>query len=675
MKRQQFLFLIFFIVIPVLAFGGTITFNDLYSYPQISDPQFSPDGQSIAFVVRTNDPDSGTSISHIWLMNGNGSNPRQLIDLPKGSGHPRWSPDGAYLAFLADDDEGSQLYLLKTADSIPHRITTLWGEVSGAEWAGSSDKIIFYSTVYPGCDSDSCNRARSEAEKNNPIKARLYDHLLFRHYNSWDDGTRSQLFIYNINGDSVYQLTDGDRDIPTSILGGNTDYALSPDGREVCYVMNCDSIPTLGTDNDLFVMSADGGKPRKITDNKGQDINPVYSSDGKYICYLSQARGGFESDQQDLILYNRKTGERINLTENFDRSIGGFIWSPESDFIYFQAIDRGCNKIWRVSIRNAKIECPFDNMVYKDISISPNGKTMIAAGTLSDQPYEFYSFDLKSNKKTRLTNFTAEWRNRLDMNRSEQFWFSGFNGDSVQGFITFPPGLDSTRKYPLAFLIHGGPQWCWLEDFNYYGWNTQLTAAQGYIVVQINPHGSIGYGLAFKEYVSGNWGKGDYDDLMLGLDYVLKAYPYIDSTRMAALGRSYGGFMTNWINGHNDRFKCLITIDGSFDQISGYYATDELWFPEWEYRGTPYTNREEYIRSSPSTYVENFNTPTLIIHGQKDYRIDVSEAFQMFTALQRRGVPSQLLYFPDEGHSIRKIINHRYVYEKQFEWLAKWLKP
>ncbi|MEW5925661.1 MAG: S9 family peptidase [Candidatus Zixiibacteriota bacterium] len=674
MRRQQYLILILLFLLSMSVFGATMIFDDLYSYPQITDPQFSPDGKSIAFVIKTTDLDSGTTISHIWLMNCDGSNARQFIDLPEGSSHPRWSPDGKYLAFIADDAEGSQLYLLKADEGLPRRVTTLWGEVSGPEWAISSDKIIFYSTVYPGCDSDSCNRARDEADKNNPVKARLYDKLLFRHYDSWDDGTRNQLFIYDVIGDSAYQLTHGDRDVPTNILGGDIDYALSPDGREVCYTMNCDSIQTLGTNNDLFTIPTDGGESTPITDNKGQDDYPVYSPDGKYICYLSQARAGYESDQLDLILYDRKSGDRINITRDFDRSIGSFVWGPKTDFIYFLAIDRGYNKIWRVNIKKSKVECLMDDMSYKNLCISPDGKTITAAGTLSDQPYEFFSYDLKSKKKKCLTNFTTEWCARLDLNRAEQFWFPGFDGDSVQGFITFPPDFDSTRLYPLAFLIHGGPQWCWLDDFNYYGWNTQLTAAQGYIVVQINPHGSLGYGLKFKEYVSGNWGKGDYDDLMLGLDYVLKAYPNIDSTRMGALGRSYGGFMTNWINGHTDRFRCLITIDGSFDQISGYYATDELWFPEWEYKGTPCTNREEYIRSSPSTYVENFKTPTLIIHGQKDYRIDVSEAFQMFTALQRRGVPSQLLYFPDEGHSIKKIKNHRYVYEKQFEWLAKWLK-
>jgi dipeptidyl aminopeptidase/acylaminoacyl peptidase len=247
-------------------------------------------------------------------------------------------------------------------------------------------------------------------------------------------------------------------------------------------------------------------------------------------------------------------------------------------------------------------------------------------------------------------------------------------GDSIHGFLTKPPGFDPSRKYPLALLIHGGPQFCWLGEFNYYGWNTQLVAAQGYVVAQIDPHGSVGYGIKFQEYVSGHWGMGDYDDLMKGVDHLTATCPFIDSTRMAALGRSYGGFMTNWICGHTDRFRCLVTIDGTFNHMSDYGATDELWFPEWEYKGTPWTNRDEYVRSSPSTYAANFKTPTLLIHGQRDYRLDVSEAFQMFTTLQRQGVPSQLLYLPDESHNASKLENLRIIYNRELEWLARWLK-
>lgn len=673
--RNYLIIALFTVILPAYPVNADkITFDDLYSFERVSDPQFSTNGTRIAFVVSTTDIESGGSSSHVWIINSDGSGLRQLTHGPTDEWHPRWSPDNKYIAFDSDRDGDTQIWLLPLEGEEAKRLTSLPTGVSDFEWAPSGDKLIFPSRVYPDCRSDSCNAARLEREESHPIKARLYDRLLFRHSKSWDDGRISRLFITDTSLESHYQLTSGQHDAPTAVLGGYVDYAFSGDGAEVCYVMNTDTVPALSTNNDLFIVPSAGGTPVRITLNKGQDMSPQYSPDGRYISYFSQARAGYESDQNELMLYDRKTGEHTNLTSHFDRSIGYYCWGLKSTFIYLLAIHHGLTKLWRLSIPAQKIECLLSDAVCGDLDVSPDGKTLVVSRSISNQPYELYLYDIRSEKLKRLTFFTKELVSRVEMQRAEEFWFEGFNGDSVHGWLTLPPGFDSTRKYPLVLLIHGGPQWCWLGDFNYYGWNTQLTAAEGYVVAQIDPHGSIGYGIEFKEYVSGNWGKGDFEDLMKGVDYLINHYRFIDSTRMAALGRSYGGFMVNWMCGHTDRFKCLISIDGIFSQMSSYYSTDELWFPEWEFKGTPWTNREEYIRASPSTYVENFKTPMMITHGQKDYRVDVSEAFQMFTALQRMGVPSQLLYYPDEGHSIRKLNNLRHVYEKQFEWLARWLR-
>jgi dipeptidyl aminopeptidase/acylaminoacyl peptidase len=385
------------------------------------------------------------------------------------------------------------------------------------------------------------------------------------------------------------------------------------------------------------------------------------------------ARAGYEADQRDLVIYDREKKTHRNLTETFDRSIGYYEWKPFSHTIFFSAIEHGFNKIWSVDIESGEIELQLGDGVYGEFTLSLNGYFMIFSRSYSDQPYELYRFHLGDRQTFPISSHLPKEIRELDLNRGEDFWFVGAMGDSVHGFLTLPPGFDESKKYPLVLLIHGGPQWCWLGDFNYYGWNTQLVAAQGYVVAQIDPHGSVGYGLEFKEYVSGNWGKGDYEDLMKGVDYLIETHSFIDSTRMAALGRSYGGFMTNWICGHTDRFKCLVTIDGTYNHISGYGSTEELWFPEWEYKGTPYDNWDEYVRSSPVTYAANFKTPTMVIHGEYDYRVDLSEGLQMYTALQRQGVPSQLIYLPDEGHNARKIQNLRFLYEKQFEWLKRWL--
>ncbi len=527
--------------------------------------------------------------------------------------------------------------------------------------------------MFSECETDSCNQVRLDEHENNPIKAGLYDHLLFRHYNSWNDGRVNRLFVLDLDEQSSEAFSTIDHNIPTAYLGGNRDFDIAPESPEVCYVMNISQNPAVWPNNNLYSRSMVSSLVTFITKAPGLETTPRYSPDGKYIAYLSLARAGYESDQCDLNIYDRLENH-LNLTQAFDRSIGQYVWSPDSKYIYFTAIEHGLNKVWRVDINSFKVELLLDDAVYGDLSISPDGTFLVLSRSLSDQPYEIYRYDIKSRKLTRLTYFTEEIISELDLKRADDFWFEGFNGNSVHGYLTLPPDFDAGKKYPLALLIHGGPQWCWLGDFNYYGWNTQLVAAQGYVVAQIDPHGSIGYGLEFKEYVSGNWGRGDYEDLMMGVDYLLTQHPFIDSTRMAALGRSYGGFMVNWICGHTDRFKCLISIDGTYNHIASYGSTEELWFPEWEFKGTPWTNNFEYVRSSPASFTNNFKTATMVIHGEKDYRVDLSEGLSMFTALQRMYVPSQFLYFPDEGHNVGKLKNLRYVYEKQFEWLELWLK-
>jgi len=653
--------------------GERITFDDLYSVPSIGDLQISPDGNHIAFSLRTSDLSTNQSQTHIWLIDSDGESLRQLTRSEESESSPRWSPDGTMLAFLSDRGDGSQIWVLPMDAGEPNELTCLSTGADNPVWSPDSRMIAFSSSVYPDCADDDCNREKIDSVETNPVEARLYDHLMFRHYNHWFDGRTDRIHTCDVESGEVKQVTFTFDDAPISPIGGHSDAVFSPDGSEICYVTNTDPVPALSTNDDLFVVPTTGDDSRRITTNEGEDFGPQYSPDGNSIAYLSMARAGYESDQTDLIIYNRETGERENLTDDFDLAVRNITWTPDCRHIYFMAIEHGFQSIWRINVETRTAERILGDAVYGDYALSPGGGYLAVTRTVTNAPYELYRYDIRSKKLTQLTHFNQDMTERLDMNAGTDFWFEGFNGDSVQGFLTLPPDFDSTKKYPLAFLIHGGPQWCWLQDFNYYGWNTQLMAAQGYVVAQVNPHGSVGYGQAFKEYVSGHWGEGDYEDLMLGVDCLLAQYPFIYSTRMAALGRSYGGFMINWICGHTNRFKCLICIDGTFNHIAEYGTTDELWFPEWEYKGSPWTNREEYIRSSPATYVTNFKTPTMVIHGQYDYRVDPSEAFQMFTSLQRMGVPSELLYYPDEGHSIHNLKNLRDVYQKQFEWLRKWL--
>lgn len=650
-----------------------ITFDDLYSIPRAGSPRISPDGSMIAFHLSERDKETGESSKHIWVMESHGSNMRQLTRGEKGASSPKWSPDGMKIAFARSNNKGLQIWTIPIDGGEAYRVTSISTGVGDFDWSPDGKSLIFSSFVYPDCLDDLCNSEKQDSVDNLPTQARTYDHLMFRHYKYWYDGKVERLFSHSIETGQTRQITFTHDNAPPSPVGGHYDFAISPENSEFVYAANTDSIPTLSTNSDVFLVSMSEHDPVRISPGEGSDEGAQFSPNGRYISYLSMARAGYESDQRDFMLYDKKTGIRVNLTEDFDRSVGWYAWHPDSESVYFLALDKGYMPLWRLNIKTRKIEKLLGEAVYSDLAMSPDGKHVVVSRSVSDQPYELHRYDIRTGKLTRLTRFSEEVIEKLDLSKAEEFWFAGFNGDSVHGFLTLPPEFDANEDYPLVLLIHGGPQWCWLGDFNFYGWNTQLMASQGYVVAQIDPHGSAGYGLAFKEYVSGNWGRGDYEDLMLGVDHLLAAHEFVDSTRMAALGRSYGGFMTNWICGHTNRFRCLVTIDGTFNHVSDYGTTDELWFAEWEFNGTPWTNREEYIRSSPSTYVENFKTPTLVIHGEMDYRVDPSEAFQMFTALQRMSVPSEIVFFPDEGHSIGKLVNLRFVYEKQFEWLRRWL--
>lgn len=655
------------------AFARTITFDDLYAIPSAGSYEISPNNLQIVYVLSTNNLNKNSIERHLWLMNSDGTDVHQLTFGPTGEWHPIWSSDGRSIFFLSDRKTNSQIWQLPFSGGEARQVTSLSTGVSDFVLSPRGNRLVLVSEVFPECKNDSCNRARSEESKKEAVQAKVYDELLFRHYRSWDDDKVSRLFIVNIADGVERPLLMNTEDVPTSVLGGTRDFAISPDGAEIVYAKNTDSQPAVRPNNDLFLLN-ENGQTVHLTNSPGLESTPRFSPNGRYLAYEGTARPGYETDKRDIILYNLTEKMSTNLTEGIDLSIGSFTWDEQSKYIYLSALDRGYSKVYRINISTKKPELLLGDAVYGDPNVSPDGSFLIASRTTTTEPTEIYRFDVKSRRLKRLTHVTDAAIAGVDMKRSDEFWYVGALDDSIHGFLTLPPDFDHTKKYPLILLIHGGPQYCWLGDFNYYGWNRQLVAAQGYVVAQINPHGSAGYGQKFQDYVSGNWGKGDYEDLMKGVDYLLATFPFIDSSRMAALGRSYGGFMTNWICGHTDRFRCLVTIDGTFNHVSDYGSTDELWFPEWESKGTPWTNREEYIRSSPSTYVTAFKTPTMVIHGQFDYRVDLSEGLQMFTTLRRLGVPARLIYLPDEGHYAGKLRNLRFTYEKQFEWLARWLK-
>jgi dipeptidyl aminopeptidase/acylaminoacyl peptidase len=530
----------------------------------------------------------------------------------------------------------------------------------------------------------------------------IFTNLLYRHWNAYKNGMRSHIFVmpapaadedWNAPHDdpklrrywnlSFYRdLTPGDYDAPVFSLGGQDNYAFSPDGQEICYTSNHDKVEATSTNNDLWLVSVNGGAAKNITaDNPASDSTPLYSPDGKYIAYRAQQRPGYEADRFRLMLYDRKTGTRKNLTEDFDSWVGTFTWSPDSSRVYFNTEDKGRASVFSLLIATGKrVEVPLFMATADDLQVAPDGLSLYFTNNSVKEPNAIYASLLCPNgcgdpppPPGKLSHLNDSILSQVAMSDLEPFFFGGAGGDSVEGFLVKPPNFDANKKYPVKFLIHGGPQGAWGDDWSY-RWNPELFAANGYVVIMINFHGSTGYGQKFIDEINGDWGGAPFLDLMMGIDYAEKRYPFIDKDRECALGASYGGYMANWILGHTDRFKCIVSHDGMFNSESAWGTTEELWFNEWEFKGTPYTNRALYEKWSPHLAAPNFKTPTLVVHSQLDYRLDVSEGLQLFTTLQREGVPSKMLYFPDEGHWVLKPQNSQLWYKTVNDWVDQWTK-
>ncbi|MGO8795094.1 MAG: prolyl oligopeptidase family serine peptidase, partial [Candidatus Sulfotelmatobacter sp.] len=666
------------------------TFEDMMKLKRVGDPQVSPDGKWVIFSVVDVSLEKNTKTPHVWIVPTAGGQEKEIISDQDGD-RPRWAPDGKRFAFLSTKEQGSQVWI---ADFDPaagtvtgvYKLTTMPTEAGGELWSPDGKNVLFTSDVYPECDGQpdeiACNAKKADAAEKSKVKAQLFTHLLYRHWNAYKQGTRTHIFVLPVltQVHVYHDLTPGDYDAPEFSLGGQDDYAFSPDGQEICYTSNHDKNPAASTNNDLWLVPVAGGPAKNITaDNPASDSTPLYSPDGKYIAYRAQQRPGYESDRFRLMLYDRKTGEKHDLTKDLDRWAGSYSWLPNSRGMLITIEEEGQSQIvWIL---------PFDfkhgatgpgtlkkegqelmlNVAkgYFDSPVAPNTDIVVANGMSLSAPNEIYSIDLRRLSDINgpppekaahpLTHFNDALLSQVSMSPLEPFWFTGAHNDKVECFLVKPPNFDASKKYPVKFLIHGGPQGAWGDDWSY-RWNPELFAAptsstpSGFVVIMINFHGSTGYGQKFIDAINGDWGGAPFEDLMKGLDYAEKTYPFIDKDRECALGASYGGYMANWVLGHTDRFKCIVTHDGMFNAESVWGTTEELWFNNWEFKGTPYTNPEMYKKWSPSSAAKNFKTPTLVVHGQLDYRLDVSEGLQLFTTLQTMGVPSKMLYFPDEGH-------------------------
>jgi len=685
------------------------TFQDMMKLKRVGDPQVSPDGKWVIFSVVDVDLDANTKVPHIWIVPTAGGREKEII-ADQDADRPRWSPDAKRFAFLSTKEGGSQVWIADfdgasgKANSV-QKLTSLATEASGEIWSADGGFIAFTSDIYPECDGkpadeDKCNADKLDEVNKSKVKAQIFTHLLYRHWNAYKEGKRTHLLVVAApsTGDSkAYDqlsaiprdLTPGDYDAPVFSLGGQDDYAFSPDGKEVCYASNHDNNPAASTNNDLWIVPVTGGPAKNITaDNPASDTSPLYSPDGRYIAYRAQQRPGYESDRFRLMLYDRKTGEKKDLTLSSERMgwVGTFAWSPDSSRIYFVSEMEGQSWIWSEDLKQQSEARRTINLVSKgfndDLALTSSGNVLLFTRMSLQRPNEISKIALADlltkvePDSVQVTHFNDTLLSQVAMSPLESFWFTGARNDKVQGFLVKPPNFDANQKYPVKFLIHGGPQGAWGDDWSY-RWNPELFAApsngnQGYVVIMINFHGSTGYGQKFIDAINGDWGGAPFEDLMKGLDYAEQAYPFIDKDRECALGASYGGYAINWILGHSNRFKCLVSHDGMFNAESAWGTTEELWFNNWEFKGTPYDNRESYMKWSPHQYARDFKTPTLVIHGQRDYRLDVSEGFQLFTTLQMQGVPSKMLYFPDEGHWVLKPQNSQLWYKTVNDWVDQW---
>ena len=652
-----------------------LTIDDLLKVRRVGDPQLSPDGRLVIYQISDPDKAANRSRTQIYLIPTSGGESVQLTSGDTSASSPRWSPDGKRIAFV----RGGQIHTMDATGGDVKKITSISTGASDPVWSPDGRMFAFVSDIYPDCDDDTCNQKRDADVEASKVKAKTIDRLLYRHWTAFKDGKRTHVFVVSSDGGAAARdLTPGDFDAPPFSLGGPPDYAFSPDSKELAFARNTEKVEATSTNNDIFIVSLAGGEAQRLTgDNKGSDQSPAYSPDGRYIAYRSQATPGFESARWRLMLYDRQTKKARELASKFDAYVEGITFTPDSKRIYFVSGARGRQPLYVISIGDGALEKVFDGF-NDDVRVAPNGETLVFTRSSSIQPTEIYRYDLEGGHKVvaQITKTNDAFLSGFNLQMTEEVEWAGAGGTKIHGWLFRPANPSTNSRHPLIVLIHGGPQGAWNDSWGY-RWNPQIFAAAGYMVFMPNPRGSTGYGQGFTDDISGDWAGKVYTDIINGVEHVASR-GNIDRERIGAAGGSYGGYMVNWILGHNDdprvKFRALVSHAGVFNLVSMYGVTEELWFPEWEFKGTPWDNPELYARWSPHLHAKNFKTPTLVTHGELDYRVPIGEGFQLFTYLQKQKVPSKLLYFPDEGHWILKPQNSALWYNTVLGWFDQHLK-
>jgi len=657
--------------------------HDMLAMRRISDPQVSPDGQQVAFTVWTADLDANRGRTDVWVapLAGRGA-PRRLTTAEAADYGARWAPDGQALYFVSTRGGSAQVWRLPLAGGEAAPVTALPLDVDNLVVAPDGKHLAVTAEVFPDCETLDCTPQRLEAEEARKSTGRLYTQLFVRHWDTWKDGRRRHVLVVPLEapdraGAPVDVMRGMDADSPSKPWGGTEELAFAPDGAGIVFATrDAGREEAWSTNFDLYLAPLDGARaPQPLTaDNPAWDTAPAFSEDGKWLAWLAMERAGFEADRYRVKVarWDRGAPKDVRtLTEAWDRSPGELVWGPDGDELFVAADDLGQRAVFAVDAESGAVRRVVADGTNQ--AVQPYGDRLLYLHDDLKGPGELWTVDARGKGARAVTDLNAAAVAAARTGDAEQFTFQGAHGDTVYGYVVKPADFDPAQRYPVAFLVHGGPQGSFGNHFHY-RWNPQAYAGAGFAVVMIDFHGSTGYGQAFTDAIRGDWGGAPYEDLMMGLDAALARYPFLDGDRACALGASYGGYMIYWIAGQTDRFRCLVAHDGNIDERFAYFDTEELWFPEWEHNGTPWTNPEGYAKHNPVDHIQNWKTPLFVVHGELDYRVVVTQGIGAFNALQRLGVPSQFLYFPDENHWVLKPANSVLWHESVIAWLQRWTK-
>jgi dipeptidyl aminopeptidase/acylaminoacyl peptidase len=655
--------------------------RDLVSLNRVSDPQLSPDQEQVAFALRRTELKADKGVSGIWMVPAGGGDSIRLTKKGRDARHPRWSPDGSSVYFIRKHEDSKQIWRVELASGKSKRVSNYPIDVDSFEVSPDGSAIALSMKVFRDCDTLACTSKRLDDRGDDKVSGELHNQLFIRHWDTWKDGRRSQLYVATIDDkgkaeeEPIHVSRGIDGDIPSMPFGDASEYAFSPTGDSLAFAARiAGRTESWSTNFDLFSTPADGASPPEnlTADNLAMDSKPLFSRDGKTLYYLAMKRPGFEADRLAIMARTLASGETREIAPDWDRSAGSLSLSADGSTIYTTADDDGEKPLFAIDVDSGVVRRVVAAGNINGFSIV--GDTIVFGRDTLKSPSHLFAMKTDGSPSVQLTSFNSNLLKEIAMGDFEFFDFPGWNDERVQGYVVKPFGYVAGKKYPVAFLIHGGPQGAMSNDFHY-RWNPQTYSGQGYAVVTINFHGSTGYGQAFTDSISGDWGGKPLVDLQKGLAAALERYDWLDGERVCALGASYGGYMINWIAGNwNEAFRCLVNHDGVFDNRSMTYTTEELWFDEWEMGGTQFEHPEYFEKHNPVNHVAQWSTPMLVVHGQLDYRVPVEQGIAAFTALQRRGIESQFLYFPDENHWVLKPQNSIQWHDTVNNWLERWLK-